>query len=199
VNCSHLYRIAVRNCVALLTSEVRLEVSRRQDVEEPRNTFAELFKLAQEEASAILGERGSLVIDLKYGFAGGEPQMPRQMCPELGITPERVRQLLRRSLLIMHCLGRRQIASGDIGKANARLLLYLEEILRPGEPGLLDRLHAFTGSELACLPPQTHGLPLLVSLLYGGEKRAFASDECTHLPRPRRMGRDPSLNGLTAR
>lgn len=164
-------------------------------MQQSKDPFAERFRLAQQEAFLTLGTQGSLVVDLWYGCAGRKPLVPEQIGPALCVTPERVRQILRRSLLIMHCLGRRQIAAGASEGANALLLRYLEETLCPGEPDSLERMGAFAQRELAWLPLQTHALPLLVHLLYdcGDRSRRILA----HLSR-RVRSRAPARRTLAA-
>ncbi|SRR6266487_1993052 len=146
------------------------------------DNFAEYFTLAQEEA---LTARESRIADLRYGFASGEPHTLEQVGQELGISRERIRQILRRIHRKIYSKGKRQITKGDTTAASACLLLYLERTLRPEEPGNLDRILDFARNELAYLPQQTHALPLLVNLLYGtGEQ---ASD---YLPKLKQRDRE---------
>lgn len=123
------------------------------------------FSLAQRESQ--LGDRGDRVIELRYGIVSEDPHTREQVSREMGLTEERVRQLYRKALLIIHCRGRRQISRGETGGAPARLLLYIEESIHPEEPGWLQRTLEFAERELAFLPRRTHALPLLVYLLYG--------------------------------
>ncbi len=135
------------------------------------DNFAEYFTLAQVET---LTARESRIADLRYGFASGEPHRLEQVGQELGISRERIRQILRRIHRKIYSKGKRQISKGDTAGASACLLLYLESRLRPEEPGNLDRILDFARNELAYLPQQTHALPLLVYLLYGiGERASF--------------------------
>lgn len=135
------------------------------DVPEPQPSFIALFRLAKREA--LLGAQGDQVIELIYGLSEDPPLLAERVGEAMHLSDERIRQILRRSVLIMHCLGIRQITLGERAGANARLLLYLDEHLRPEEAGALDRMLDFAGRELAHLPLFTHALPLLVYLLYG--------------------------------
>ena len=128
------------------------------------DNFAEYFTLAQVEA---LTARESRIADLRYGFVSGEPHTLEQVGQELGISRERIRQILKRIHRKLYSKGKRQITKGDTAGASACLLLYLESTLRPEEPGNLDRIFDFARNELAYLPQQTHALPLLIYLLYG--------------------------------
>jgi len=133
------------------------------------DNFAEYFTLSQAEA---LTARESRILDLRYGFANGEPHTLEQVGQVLGVSEERIRQILQRVHRKIYSKGRRQIAKGQTTAASARLLLYLESTLRPEESGNIDRILAFTGEELAYLPQATHALPLLTYLLYGRGERA---------------------------
>lgn len=132
---------------------------------ELQDTFTERFSLAKQESS--LGAQGDLVMELMYGFAGRGYWLPEQVSEEMYLSTERVRQILRRSLLIIHCLGTRQISLGETDSADARLLLYLQEAIRPQEAGALERILSFVERELAHLPLHSHAFPLVVYLLYG--------------------------------
>src|SRR5213080_4551720 len=127
------------------------------------DNFAEYFTLAQAEA---LTARESYILDLRYGFANGEPQTLEQVGQALGVSRERIRQILQRTHRKIYSKGRRQIAKGQITASTARLLLHLESTLRPVEPDNIDRILAFAREELAYLPQTTHALPLLTYLLY---------------------------------
>ncbi len=126
--------------------------------------FAEYFTLAQAEA---LTARESHIVDLRYGFVNGEPHTLEQVGEALGVSRERIRQILQRVHRKISTKGKRQITKGQIAGASARLLHYLRSILRPEESGNLDRIFAFARDELAYLPQETHALPLLIRLLYG--------------------------------
>jgi DNA-binding CsgD family transcriptional regulator len=128
------------------------------------DNFAEYFTLAQEEA---LTPRQNRIVDLRYGFANGEHHTLQQIGQEFGLSRERIRQILQRSLLKIRSKSRRQITKGATDSACARLLLYLENTLKPEEPGNLDRIFVFSRDELGYLPQQTKALPLIVYLLYG--------------------------------
>ena len=128
------------------------------------DNFAEYFTLAQAEA---LTTRESHIVDLRYGFTNGEPHTLEQVGEVLGVSRERIHQILQRVHRKIYAKGARQITKGQLTEANARLLLYLEKTLRPMGSGNLDRIFDFARNELAYLPQRTHALPLLIYLLYG--------------------------------
>jgi len=113
------------------------------------DNFAEFFTLAQAEA---LTARESYIVDLGYGFVNGEPHTLEQVGEALGVSRERIRQILQRVHRKISSKGKRQITKGQTTGASARLLLYLKSILRLEESGNLDRIFAFATYELAyCL------------------------------------------------
>lgn len=139
------------------------------------DNFAEYFTLAQAEALTV---RESHIVDLRYGFVNGEPHNLEQVGETIGVSRERIRQILQRVHRKISSKGNRQISKGQTAGACARLLLYLNSILRPEETGNLDRIFAFARDELAFLPQETHALPLLIRLLYGqgGQAEEYLSD-----------------------
>ncbi len=139
------------------------------------DNFAEYFTLAQAEA---LTARESHIVDLRYGFVNGEPHTFEQVGEALGVSRERIRQILQRVHRKISSKGKRQISKGQTTGASARLLLYLKSILRPEESGNLDRIFAFARDDLAYLPQETHALPLLIRLLYGqgGQAEEYLSE-----------------------
>src|SRR5438270_8987169 len=115
----------------------------------PDDNFAEYFTLAEAEA---LTAKESHILDLRYRFTNGEPHTLEQVGQALGVSRERIRQILQRIHRKIYSKGRRQITKGQTTAANARLLLYLESRLRPEASGNIDRILAFVGEELAYLP-----------------------------------------------
>jgi DNA-binding CsgD family transcriptional regulator len=114
--------------------------------------FAEYFILAQDDALTL---RQSRIVDLRYGFANGEHYTLQQIGQEFGLSRERIRQILQRSLRKIRSKGKGQITRGQTDRPCAKLLLYLESILRPEEPGNLDRIFVFSKDLLSYLPQQT--------------------------------------------
>jgi DNA-binding CsgD family transcriptional regulator len=131
--------------------------------------FAEYFTLAQTDA---LRERESRIVDLRYGFSNGESHSLQEIGNEFGLSRERIRQLLNRSLRKIRSKGKRQITKGETEGPCAQLLLYLENILKSAEPGNLDRIFTFVRDELAYIPQSTHAIPLIVFLLYSHQAQA---------------------------
>ena len=136
------------------------------------NNFRTFFIQAQ----AVLPPQLGIVVSMRYGFQDGmQPHTLEEIGHELGgLTQERIRQLLYRGLIIVRSTGMRQIGRNETTAACARLLLYLREVIQPAAPGSCERIVEFARTELAPLPPQKYGLPLVVTLLYGKGKRARA-------------------------
>jgi hypothetical protein len=133
------------------------------------NTFRELFIQAQRTLAPELGR----VVSMRYGYPEGKPHTLEEIGRELGgLTQERIRQLHDRGLIVLRCTGMRQIGRDERMEASARLLLYLQEVVKPEAPAFCERIMAFAREELAPLPLQKYGLPLLVTLLFGKGKRA---------------------------
>src|SRR5437016_14323981 len=109
------------------------------------DNFAEYFTLAQAEA---LTARESHIVDLRYGFTNGEPHTLEQVGQALGVSRERIRQILQRTHRKIYSKGRRQIAKGQTTASTARLLLYLESTLRPLESDTINRILAYAGEGL---------------------------------------------------
>src|SRR6266699_3792517 len=87
-----------------------------------------------------LTARESHIVDLRYGFVNGEPHTLEQVGQALGVSRERISQILKRIPRKIYSKGKRQITKGQTAGASARLLLYLESTLRPEEPGNIDRI-----------------------------------------------------------
>ena len=125
-------------------------------------TFAEYFALAQAEA---LYPREQQILDLRYGIPSGQTHTLEQIGKHFHRTRERIHQLAAKALRKLRARASRDLARGHATGACAALVLYLERECRPDEPGHLDRVIAFAQTALPHLQPNTHALPLLVSLL----------------------------------
>lgn len=116
--------------------------------------FATYFALTLEDA---LTERESRILSLRYGLVDGTPWTLQAIADEFGISRERVHQILTR---VMRKLKYKRY-TGKPGSAGSQLRDYLCRVLRPGEPGDMERLTTFIQDELAYLPIHTHIVPLL--------------------------------------
>src|SRR6266516_422270 len=92
--------------------------------------FAEYFTLAQAEA---LTARESHIVDLRYGFVNGEPHTLEQVGEALGVSRERIRQILQRVHRKISTKGKRQITKEQTKRLSERHLLYKKRILKPAE------------------------------------------------------------------
>ena len=131
--------------------------------------FVEYLALAQAEA---LTERERRILALRYGLAGGDPLTLEQVGQEIGVSRERIRQILKRIHRKIRSAGRRQKKSDKIGGPCAQLIQYVESMIRPGETGEVDRLVDFVLNELSDLPINTHALPLVTFLIYSNSQKA---------------------------
>jgi len=95
--------------------------------------FTTYFALMLEEA---LAERERRIIGLRYGLVDGTPWTLQAIAEDLGISRERVRQLVTR---IMRKLKYKQYTRKP-ESAGAQFRQYLHDLVRFGEPGDLDRL-----------------------------------------------------------
>ena len=131
--------------------------------------FAEYFTLAQTDA---LKDRESRIIELRYGFMGGDPHTLEEIGQEFGISRERVRQILKKSHRKILSRGQRQVKSGRADAPCAQLLLFIQSVIRPSDDGAIDRLVNFVEDTLHYLPVSTHALPLVTYLAYQSQKSA---------------------------
>jgi hypothetical protein len=120
--------------------------------------FAAYFAAALDEA---LSERNSRILGLRYGLADGTPRTLETIAQEIGVSRERIRQLLVKSLRIVRAKGRKTVFQGAKAGPTGQFLLYMRNAIRPGEPGDQERLFAFVQTELADLPITTHVVPLI--------------------------------------
>jgi hypothetical protein len=128
-----------------------------------QSTFIERFLRAQ---VSVLDEEQRRFIALRYGLPQGVPLYLKRIGQEANLSRERIRQIVNRSLLIIHCTGKRQISKHETTEVCAVFISYLLERIRPEAPGHLERILSFAREELPSLPLML-ALPLLVTLIYG--------------------------------
>lgn len=126
--------------------------------------FEQYFLQALPEA---LTERDRRIVELRYGFAGEDPRTLQQVGDVIGVSRERIRQILERAHRRLRSYCRRQIQSGKTDRACAQLLLWLEARIRTDEAGATEGLVEFIETELGYLPTKSHALPLMIALLQG--------------------------------
>ncbi len=126
--------------------------------------FTEYFSLAQTEA---LTKRDCRIVELRYGFAGSDCHTLQEIGQVIGVSRERIRQILAKAQRRVCTYGKWQIRRGSRDKACAQLLLWLTGKLKPNEPGSTERVVDFIESDLAYLPSETHALPLIQCLMQG--------------------------------
>src|SRR5688572_25785525 len=108
--------------------------------------FAELFSLAQTEA---LSKRESLIVEMRYGFMGGEPHTLEDIGKYIGVSGERIRQILKKCFRKMIARGKRDIRVGETDKSCGALLLYINRIIAPEDDNAVERLVDFIENELS--------------------------------------------------
>jgi DNA-binding CsgD family transcriptional regulator len=126
--------------------------------------FEQYFLQALAEA---LTERERRIVELRYGFAGEGPQTLQQIGEVIGVSRERIRQILERAHRRLRGYCRRQIRSGRTDRACAQLLLWLQSRIRTDEAGATERVVEFIETDLGYLPVRSHALPLIIALLQG--------------------------------
>ena len=131
-------------------------------------SFVEYFSLAQ---SNTLSRRESEIVELRYGLTSGEPNTLDFIGKKIGVTRERIRQILNLSLRKIVSKGRRGIKSGKVTESCAELLLYLSTTIRPEEEGAVDRLVDFAENNLSHLPKKC-SLYLIAYLAFQSKKNA---------------------------
>jgi len=102
--------------------------------------FIEYLALA---APDVLSQRECLILDLRFGISDGEPRTLQEVGNHIGVSRERIRQIVERSV---RRLRRRAASEGRRGRADApcaQLLRYLEGTIQPGTPGDIERMREF--------------------------------------------------------
>ena len=102
--------------------------------------FTEYLALAAHDA---LSQRECLILDLRFGISDGESRTLQEVGDHVGLSGERIRQIVEKSV---RRLRRRAASEGRSGRADApcaQLLRYLERTIRPGTPGDIERLWEF--------------------------------------------------------
>lgn len=144
--------------------------------------FAELFARAQE---SLARPRERLVVELRYGFGGGEPHTLEEIGQQLGVSRERVRQLLEKALRKIKSRGTSQIKRSKQDGECAQLLLCVRSAVDPEAEGIAERLVEFADHTVPHLPASTSALPLIVSLAFSSRNDAKA-----HLAEARQLVRE---------
>jgi hypothetical protein len=111
--------------------------------------FAEYFIAAQKNA---LTERESQIIEMRFGFGEDKAQTLEQIGQRIGVTRERIRQIVVKSLRKILTLGRRQLMGGCLDLPCAELLLFVKQAIRPQEKNAIERLVDFVEIDLAYMP-----------------------------------------------
>ena len=132
--------------------------------------FAEYFTSAQSEA---LTPRESAIVDLRFGFMGGNPHTLQAIGQEFGVTRERIRQILNKALRKIVTKGRRELKGGKLNAPCAALLTYVEGTIRPNDEGAVCRIVDFVEADLS-YSPKYLSLLLIAYLAFHNRKIAAA-------------------------
>ena len=125
--------------------------------------FVELFSAVQ---ASIPNARERCIVGLRYGFPGGEHHTLAEIGSHLGVSRERIRQLLNKAHRKLTARGRRQINAGRLQDPLAELMGSVQSVVRPDEPAVVERMIDFADRVLPFLPTETHALPLVTALAF---------------------------------
>ena len=125
---------------------------------------AEFIALLDGAIVATLVPREVEIFRLRFGLTGGVSLTWKEVGQEIGVSGERVRQILNRSLRRLRGAGNRQIKLGHHESPAGKLLLYLQVLFVPGANDAPKRLVSLADNLLPHLPAVTHAIPLLANL-----------------------------------
>jgi len=111
--------------------------------------FAEYFNFA---ISNVLTARQKQIVELYYGLAGDNPHSLAEIGRLIGVTGERIRQILYKSLWRILWRGKRELATGKTNKPCAEMLMYVKNKIHPSEDSVIERIIEFTEDTLGNLP-----------------------------------------------
>lgn len=128
--------------------------------------FAEYFVIAQLNA---LTEHENVIVEKRLGFMGGELHTLEEIGEYIGVSRERIRQILVKSYRKIGWKAKKELENGYVNEPCAALLSYINQMIRPHEDHaihVVERLVDFVESELPYLPIKTHALPLVAYLAF---------------------------------
>lgn len=120
--------------------------------------FAELFTLAQ---TKVLNERENKIVELRYGFTGGEAHTLEEIGKQIGVSRERIRQILNKCHRKIVARGKRDIRTQQVDEPCGVLLSYVNQSVHLENQNVSERLVDFIENEVPYLPVTTHALPLI--------------------------------------
>ena len=123
------------------------------------NDFLKYFNSAR---LGYLSERENRIIELRYVLAGEKPYTLEQIGQKFTLSKERIRQILNKAFRRVRAKGSVQISRGEIDKPCAQLQKYLEEVLKPQEPGLTERVLLLIKETLPDTPILSYAVPLIL-------------------------------------
>ena len=125
---------------------------------------AEFIALLDGAIVATLVPREVEIFRLRFGLTGGVSLTWKEVGQEIGVSGERVRQILNRSLRRLRGAGNRQIKLGHPESPAGKLLSYLQVLFVPGANDAPKRLVSLADNLLPHLPTVTHAILLLANL-----------------------------------
>ncbi len=131
-----------------------------------KDRFVELFTAVQ---ASIPNEGERRIVGLRYGFPDGEHHTLAEIGSHLGVSRERIRQLLNKAHSKLTARGKRQIRAGRLQDPLAELMTNVQSAVRPDEPVVVERMIDFADSVLPFLPTETHALPLVATPSFRGQ------------------------------
>lgn len=99
--------------------------------------LVEYLALAADDA---LKGRDRLIFDLRFGLSDGEPRTLEEVGIQIGVTRERIRQIINRCIRKLKVRANRQRRAGSGSGPCGALVFHLEGGVRPGQLGDFDRL-----------------------------------------------------------
>lgn len=122
-------------------------------------------QLLSEAFDAALKPRISRILHLRLGIADGQPRTLEEIAEEMGVSRERVRQLINKGLKALPLVCMRECRTTADG-APTRLLVYVWLSLRVDDEQPVRRIRQFAEEHLPTVPFENHALPLLASLIF---------------------------------
>jgi hypothetical protein len=92
-------------------------------------------------AEDTLQERELGILDGRFGLFGGEGHTLQELGVSYGVSRERIRQIVNKSLRKLTSKGRRQLHHGQSDEPCAQLIHYVRETVRAREEGEVERLY----------------------------------------------------------
>ena len=116
---------------------------------------------------ATLKERDASIVTRRFGLLGQDPQTLEAIGRAEGVTRERIRQILMKSLFKLGTKARRQYKNGQTDEPGPILIRWIRELVRPDEPDAGERILSLCAEELPHLDAASVVTPLVGNLWKG--------------------------------